>query len=97
MVKSCMTTGLLRLIAFLGILIFVYGCASSPNRSNQDTASNANPKETTQDVRSAVEAIADSVSGQKVQVTYCPLCGRHYSGRVKICPVDQTPLEILEE
>ena len=78
----------------LGIT-FLMGCATSPSVTK--TSLSSKKEETVQDVRSAVESVADAVTGKDACVKYCPVCGRHYSCRVNICPFDQAPLKKVQE
>lgn len=68
-------------------------CAAGCATTSKDVVA---PRETAADVHQAVGKIADSLEG-KVIVHYCPVCGAHYSSRVKICPKDGTPLKVLDE
>ncbi len=52
--------------------------------------------ENDQEVRSAVESIADAMGGAKVQVKYCPKTGKRYNPDMKMCPVHKIPLEWVE-
>lgn len=48
------------------------------------------------ETRSAVEAIADSLS-QPVRVKYCPVCGKRYAPTLTECPEHHVELKWVEE
>ena len=51
-----------------------------------------------EEARSAVEAIGTALSPTPVRVRYCPVTGKHYSARVKICPIHNVPLlDVVDE
>jgi len=75
------------------LILFLAGCASSQGIK----AKPQNAGETSQDVQSAVGAVAESISQKNSSARYCPVCGRHYSFKVKTCPVDSSVLKDLEQ
>lgn len=75
------------------IFLFVAGCAGMPAKNNNAIK----PVETRQDVQSAVGSVMGTIKGEALRVKYCPVCGKHYSAKLEICPVDQTPLKEVEE
>lgn len=79
-------------LCFVLVLCLMSG-AGCGTVSSKTSPSAQNPRE----VETAVVAIKDAVTGEKTKAKYCPLCGRHYSGRVQACPQDSTPLKTVEE
>ena len=75
------------------LILFVTGCAAS----QEIKAKPQSARETSQDVQSAVGVVAESISQKNSSARYCPVCGRHYSSKVKICPVDNAALKGLEQ
>ena len=70
----------------------VAGCATTQKNNNE-----TRPLETKEDVQSAVGSVVKTIKGDAVRVKYCPLCAKHYSAKVEVCPADQTPLKEVEE
>ena len=75
------------------LIVLSPGCATTSARQKGVVA----PSETTGDVQSAVVAVTDAIRNRNVDAKYCPLCGKHYSGHLEVCPLDQTPLKDIEE
>ena len=75
------------------ILFFFCGCATVSSHHKNSSA------ETDKDAVSAVKALADSLSGKRlnVNVYYCPVDGERFSARVKSCPAHQVLLKKVEE
>ena len=75
------------------ILFSFCGCATVSSHHKSSSA------ETDQDAVSAAKALANSLSGKKlnVNVYYCPVDGERFSARVKVCPTHQVLLKKVEE
>ncbi len=74
------------------------GCATTKNsQDSQTTRSTIKQTETREDVTTAIEGIADAVTGKDIRVKYCPVCGKRYSPRITHCSVDGALLKELEE
>ncbi len=56
----------------------------------------AKPKSSGQDLQSVLSDVKKSFNMQDVKVKYCPVCGKHYSGHLETCPVDQAKLLPIE-
>ncbi len=48
------------------------------------------------DSRSAVESVSNSLGGQGLDVKYCPVNGKRFSARLKLCPQHNVPLLPVE-
>lgn len=66
-------------------LIFI-GCSTA-------TVKDTTKIESRQEVETAVVAIKEAVTNTAVRAKYCPVCGRHYSSQLTVCPKDNTPLK----
>ena len=80
---------ILFLICTLGFL----GCQTPSGRG----AGPSPADESAADVRSAIESVAGAVTQKKVQIKYCPVCGRRYSPSQAVCPYDQSELKELKD
>lgn len=47
--------------------------------------------------KTAVENITDALSGKHVNIKYCPVDGKRYAARLKVCPEHDVELKFLEE
>lgn len=74
---------------FALFLLFIASCTTA---QVQNQNSKISSKDSPQDVRSAVGAVAGAITGKNVEAKYCPVCGRHYSAKVEACPIDGTKL-----
>ena len=75
------------------ILFFFCGCQTVSSHHKSSSV------ETDKDAMSAVKAIANSLSGKRlnVNVYYCPVDGERFSARVKVCPEHHVLLKKVEE
>lgn len=74
------------------LIIFLTGCRTVPSRLPP-----AGQHETSQDIEKAVTAVTGAVSGDRVQVKYCPVDGEHFSAKLENCPVHGVKLIQIEE
>jgi len=79
---------LLYFFSLVSIFFFI-GCATAKGPVNKE--------ENLQEVQSAVIAVTDAIQKKNVTAKYCPVCGKHFSGRLETCPQDKTPLKEVEE
>ncbi len=86
-----------RTLMLLGLAAAVTGCATPRTGIGGRDASGPRKQETNEDIRTAIENISDVVTQKNIRAKYCPVCGRHYSPRVEVCPFDETPLKELDE
>ena len=54
------------------------------------------PKGEAQELQSVLSDVKKSFNAQDAKVKYCPVCGKHYSGHLDICPDDQAKLVPIE-
>lgn len=47
--------------------------------------------------KTAVENVTDALSGRQVNIKYCPVDGKRYAARLKVCPEHDVELKFLEE
>ncbi|GEM_PF-1939584 len=78
-----------RAIVFAVVLVAMGGCAATAHKKD---SSAAQPPETQKEIQTAVGTIVNTVSGKQVSVRYCPVCGKHYSAKLGVCPKDDSPL-----
>jgi len=72
----------------LFFLFLISGCATAKAPVSKD--------EDLQEVQSAVIAVTDAIQNKNVTAKYCPVCGKHFSGRLETCPQDNAPLKEVE-
>ena len=75
-----------RFLIFNLCVLMLAGCQTAPKQ-----------KDTTEEMRSAVEAVKDAVTGSSVQVKYCPVDGAHFSADLEMCPQHGVKLVPLDE
>ncbi len=80
---------LLVLTAFL-----TAGCATAPSQKNNKEVKSI---ETKNDIQSAVGSVVSTIKGEAVRVKYCPVCAKHYSSKLGVCPADGAKLKEVEE
>ena len=73
-------------------MLFLVGCATTSSRTASPPVA---PQETVADAATAIDAVADAVTGTQ-QAKYCPVCGRHYSHTLAVCPQDGAALKDIE-
>ena len=76
---------------FLVSFFAASGCSTSA--ASKFARSTQNQKET----ESAISAVTETLRNENVSAQYCPVCGKHYSGRVEKCLIDGTPLKEIEK
>lgn len=47
--------------------------------------------------QSAIQSVTGSLSGQNINIKYCPVDGKRYSGDLQVCPEHQVQLKKLDE
>ena len=47
------------------------------------------------EAQKSLQSITDSFQGKQGVIHYCPTCGNRYAPHIKICPIDNTPLQVL--
>lgn len=73
------------------LAFFMAGCATAS--SDKNISGNSPKKE----AQTAIVTIADTIKGEAVSAKYCPVCGRHYSSSVKVCPKDGAVLKEVHD
>ena|SRR3989338_3358728 len=83
----------------LGVLSagMIAGCATQRAAGDGVPVNPIAEHETVQDVQKAIDSVANVMTNKVPESKFCPRCGRHYSSDQAICPLDQTPLEKVEE
>ena len=89
----------MQCVLIISIMMFLVGCATTTLKKGSSEFPDPTPEriETRQDVIEAIGAVTDAVTNPQRKAKYCPICGRHYSHRLEVCPVDSTPLNEIEE
>ena len=75
----------------------VVGAVSGQPVSEQELRDLVREVRRDEDARSAVEAVSSAMSGQALDVKYCPVTGKRYSSRLTVCPVHKVPLRSLTQ
>lgn len=75
----------------------VLGVVSGKNVDQKELERLGNQIQKDPQAKSAVEVIANSVSGKNQGVRYCPIDGARYSPKLSVCPLHHIPLKILDE
>ena len=50
-----------------------------------------------EEARTAVQAIAEGMTPQKIVIKFCPICGKKYSPHLLTCPEHAVELQSVEE
>ena len=82
------------ILFFLLVTTVNISCSTIPQQKEKKETK---AKETPKDIETAVGGIVNTITGKKMRVKYCPLCGRHYSYNLESCPKDRTTLQEIEE
>ena len=75
----------MRLIAIIMFLLLGFGCQTAKQ-----------PTHRAQELQSVLSEVKKSFNMQDAKVKYCPICGKHYSGHLEVCPVDNATLVPIE-
>ena len=83
-----------KLLTFLLGTVLILGCQTTPSKKiNQESKKAGTPQE----AQSAVKSVVNTFKEKQVNAKYCPLCGRHYSSKLDVCPKDGTALKEVQE
>ena len=82
------------ILLFLLITTINISCSTIPQQKEKKETK---AKETPKDIETAVGSVVNTISGKKMRVKYCSLCGKHYSYNLQSCPNDGTILKEIEE
>ena len=78
------------ILLLCGMLTGCQACSSCRAKTPQQM-------EDPEDIQSAIDAVAGSVTQTNLRIKYCPTCGRRYSPNRKVCPQDGAVLKELTE